>query len=84
MKCRKLFKFIKIFLNGPVSAGFVLRKRNRVPLRGRTLFGSSITDPLLRYPFVFVLAVPSGFMEFVPVVGPPVPALSIVSVRLSG
>ena len=34
----------------------------------------------LRYPFALVLAVASGFMEFVPVVGPLVAAISIMSV----
>jgi hypothetical protein len=34
----------------------------------------------LRYPFAFVLAVASGLMEFVPVVGPVVAAISILGV----
>jgi predicted PurR-regulated permease PerM len=54
--------------------------RSQIILAGLSTVTYTAALLLLRFPFAFVLAVASGLMEFVPVVGPFVAAVSILGV----
>lgn len=54
--------------------------RSQIILAGLSTVAYTAVLISLRYPFAFVLAVASGLMEFVPVVGPLVAAVSILGV----
>ena len=75
-RMRKLLAGITEDLNA-MLAHFI---RSQIILAGLSIITYTAVLVSLRYPFAFVLAVTSGLMEFVPVVGPLVAAVSILGV----
>ncbi len=56
--------------------------RSQVILAGMTLVAYTLVLSLLRVPYAFILGPVAGFLEFIPVVGPAVAALSVLLIAV--
>lgn len=56
--------------------------RSQIILAGLTLIAYTLVLSLLRVPYAFILGPIAGFLEFIPVVGPAVAAVSILAIAV--
>jgi predicted PurR-regulated permease PerM len=58
--------------------------RSQIILAGLTLVAYTLVLSLMRVPYSFVLGPVAGFLEFIPVVGPAIAAVSVVAISVLG